>query len=303
MFGVLTPPQLTSADSCDALRLWRATKRNLSTRQPKSAAKRKGNSPLKKFLLGAAAALAISAPGMAAAQSGYVDLGYQSTEADIGAVESDSDGWSVGGAAAFGGNGSIGGQVDALFSSAEADGGGDVDIWNLGGHLYSRSEGGLFGGFVNFGNADVGGAGDFDFWTVGLEGQIYMSRSTFDGALSYSEADDTDASLTALDVGYTHFVTDNFSLGANLGFGQIDDGTNDADLVSYGVGAEYQFAGAPISVFGGWQHGEIDDADADADSLGIGVRYNFGSGSLLDRNRSGASLSRGGGLGRFAGLL
>jgi len=87
-----------------------------------------------------------------------------------------------------------------------------------------------------------------------------------------------------------------------VGFGNIDDGTDDADLVTYGIGAEYQLASLPISIFGGWQHAEIDDIDSDADTLGIGVRYNFG-GSLFERNRSGASLARGGGLGRFGGLL
>ena len=258
---------------------------------------------MKKFLLGAAAALAIAAPGVAAAQSGYVDLGYQTTEADVGGVEGDADGWTLGGAAAFGGNGSLGVQVDGLFSQSEADGGGDVDTWNLGGHLFSRSEGGLVGGFVNLGNSDIEGVGDLDFWTVGLEGQLYMSRGTVDGALSYSEADDVDASLTAVDLGYTHFVTDNFSLGGNVGFGQIDDGTDDGDLMSYGVGGEFALSSLPISIFGGWQHSELDDADADADTLGIGVRWNFGGTSLLERNRSGASLARGGGLGRFAGLL
>lgn len=257
---------------------------------------------MKKFLLGAAAALAITAPGVAAAQSAYIDLGYQSTEADIAGVEADGDSWTLGGAGAWGGNNSLGFQVDGLVSQSEADGGGDVDSYNLGGHLFGRSDGGLVGGFVNYGNVDIEGLGDFDVWTAGVEGQLYLSRGTIDGAVSYSEGEDIDASLTAVDAGYTHFITDNFSLGGNVGFGQLDDGVDDGDLVSYGVGAEYQLAAAPISIFGGWQHSELDDADADADTLGIGVRYNFG-GTLLDRNRNGASLSRGGGLGRFAGLL
>lgn len=258
---------------------------------------------MKKFWLGAAAALALAAPGVASAQSGYVDLGYQNSEADVGGVSGDADGWTLGGAAAFAGTGTLGFQIDGLISNSEADGGGDVDSWNLGGHVFSRTDGGLIGGFANVGNVDVDGVGDDDFWTVGLEGQLYMARTTLDGALSYSESDDTNAELTAADFGATHFVTDNFSFGGNLGFGNVDTPLGDADVVSYGLGAEVQFATAPISVFGGWQHVDVDDIDSDADTLGIGVRYNWGAGSLLDRNRSGASLSRGGGLGRFAGLL
>ena len=257
---------------------------------------------MKKVLLGAAAALALTLPGVASAQSAYVDLGYQSSEADVGGVSGDADGWTLGGAAAWGGNGSLGFQVDGLISSTDADGGGDTDAWNIGGHLFTRNDAYLFGGFVNYGDVDVDGAGDFDFWTVGLEGQLYLQRTTLDGALSYSEGDDADAELTAADVGLTHFFTDNFSFGGNVGFGNIDTPLGDTDVVSYGLGAEWQFASLPVSVFGGWQHAEIDDIDADSDTLGIGVRYNFG-GSLFDRNRSGASLSRGGGLGRFGGLL
>lgn len=257
---------------------------------------------MKNFLMGAVAAFALAAPGVAHAQSAYVDLGYQSSEVDIGGVSGDGDGWTLGGAAAWGGDNALGFQVDGAVSTSEADGGGDADSFNVGGHVFTRNESFLVGGFVNYGDVDADGAGDFDFWTVGAEGQLYMQRTTLDGALSYSEADDADAELTAADVGLTHFFTDNFSAGANVGFGNVDSGVGDADVVSYGVGAEWQFAALPISVFGGWQHAEVDDIDSDSDTLGVGVRYNFG-GSLFERNRSGASLSRGGGLGRFAGLL
>lgn len=253
---------------------------------------------MKKYLLGAAALLAISAPGVAAAQSGYVDLGYQSTEVEAGGLEADGDGWTIGGATAWGGDGTFGVQLDALYGDAE-----DTSTYSIGGHLFTRNSNYLFGGFASYGNTDVDGGDEVDAWTVGLEGQYYLSRTTFDAAVSYGKGDDLDAEFTGLDLGATHFLTDNFSFGGNLGFGNIESGGADADTMTYGLGAEYQFASAPISIFGGWQHIELDDADADADTLGLGVRYNFGGTTLLERNRSGASLSRGGGLGRFAGLL
>jgi hypothetical protein len=257
---------------------------------------------MRKYLLGAAALLAIAAPGVASAQSGYIDLGYQSSEADLGGTDVEGDGWTLGGATAWGGDGSLGVQLDGLVSSAEGDSGGDSTTWTVGGHLFSRSSGGLIGGFANFGNVDIDGGGDFDVWTVGLEGQLYMARTTIDGAVSYSEAEDLDAEMTAVDAGLTHFFTDNFSAGGAVGFGSIETGLGDGDATTFGLNAEWQFATAPISIFGGWQHVEIDDIDADADTLGIGVRYNWG-GTLFDRNRSGAGLARGGGLGRFGGLL
>lgn len=257
---------------------------------------------MKTYLLGAAAALAIAAPGVAAAQSGYVDLGYSNGEVEVGPFEDDADGWTVGGAAAWDGNGALGFQLDALLGNTDVDGGGDIDTFNLGGHLFSRNSGHLIGGFVNIGEVDFGGGADFDYWTFGLEGQLYLSSTTLDGAVSYSDADDSNAELLAFDVGLTHFVSDNFSLGANFGFGSIEGGGPDTDVSTLGLGAEYQFASLPISVFGGYQHSELDDFDVESDALSIGIRYNFG-GSLFDRNRSGASLSRGAGFGRYASVL
>ena len=253
---------------------------------------------MKKYLLGAAALLAISAPGVAAAQNGYVDLSYQSAEADVGGFEADGEGWTLGGATSWGGDGTFGVQLDALVGEAE-----DSSSYNVGGHLFTRNGNYLLGGFANYGNVDVDGGDEADFWTVGLEGQYYLSRTTLDGSLSYGEGDDIDAEFTGLDLGATHFLTDNFSFNGGVGFGTIEGSGFYVDTVSYGLGGEYQFASAPISLFGGWQHAEIDDLDSDADSINVGVRYNFGGQTLLERNRSGASLSRGGGLGRFAGLL
>jgi len=247
---------------------------------------------MKKFLLGAAAALAIAAPGVASAQTGHADLAYTSSEAS----STDLDTWTVGGATAWGGNGSLGFQLDGQYANHDA-GGGDADTYNIGGHIFSRSQGGLFGGFVNFGNADFGGAFDYSYWTIGAEAAAYMDRTTLTGVLSYSDSEDLDAQITALDVGATHFVSDNFSFGGNLGFGDIEGGD---EFWAAGVSTEYQFAGSPISLFGGYTHTEFDSLDVDA--LTVGVRYNWG-GSLFDRDRNGASLTRNAGFGRLGAIL
>lgn len=257
---------------------------------------------MKTYLLGATAALAIAAPGVAAAQSAYIDLGYSTGEVEVGPFEADADGWTLGGAAAWDGNGTLGFQFDALLGNTDVDGGDDTDTFNVGGHLFSRNSGHLVGGFVNIGEIDFGGGDELDYWSFGLEGQWYLSRTTLDGALSYSDADDANAEMLAFDVGLTHFVNDNFSLGGDLGFGSIENGGPNTDVSTLGLGGEYQFVSAPISIFGGYRHSEIDDVNVESDALTVGVRYNFG-GSLFDRNRSGASLARGTGFGRYAGVL
>ena len=253
---------------------------------------------MKKFLLGAVAALAIAAPGVASAQNAYVDLGYSSSEGDVAGIDVEGDGWTLGGAAAFGGNGGLGTQFDATIGESE-----DTSTWNVGGHLFTRSDTYLFGAFANYGAVEPDGAGgDYNAWTLGLEGQWYASRTTFDWSVAYSDAEDLDATFTGADVGVTHFVTDNVSFGGGIGFGTVDVASFDTNTLTYGLGAEYQFASLPISIYGGWNHFDLDDFDTDGDTLSVGVRYNFG-GTLLERNRSGASLGRGGGIGRFGGLL
>jgi len=248
---------------------------------------------MKKYLLGAAAALAIVAPGVASAQSGYVDLGYSTTEIGPNDIETTA----LGGAYTWGGDGTIGFQVDGVVGMHEYDGGPDVDTYNLGFHAFARNTGHLIGGFVNFGGTDFGGGFDYDYYTLGAEGALYMSRTTLNGTLSWSDSEDLDSSLTALDLGITHFVTDNFSIGGNVGFGEIDGGS---DFTTLGVGGEYQFASFPISLYGGYSTTDFDGTDAD--TLSLRVRYNFG-GTLFDRDRSGASLTRNAGFGRLGGIL
>lgn len=253
---------------------------------------------MKKLLLGAVAALAIAAPGVASAQNAYVDLGYSSSEGDVAGINVEGEGYTLGGAAAFGGNGGLGSQIDATFGDSD-----DTSTWNVGGHVFTRNDSYLFGAFANYGSVEPdGGAGDYNSWTLGVEGQWYASRTTFDWAVSYSDAQDLDATFTGADVGVTHFVTDNFSFGGGIGFGNIEVGAVDANTLTYGIGAEYQFTSLPISVYGGWNRFDISDFDTEADTLSVGVRYNFG-GSLFERNRTGPSLARGGGIGRFGGLL
>lgn len=252
---------------------------------------------MNKLLLGAAAALAIAAPGIASAQSANVDLSYTNADSEVGGLDFDDDSFALSGAYSWGGNGGFGGQVDGVVSTTDDD---DTAV-ALGGHLFTRSTNHLVGGFARVGTFDPDIGADYDFWTLGAEGQWYLDRTTFDGALSYSEADDIDTNLTALDLGVTHFVTDKFSFGGNVGVGEVEIAGADADTIAYGFGAEYQF-GVPISIFGGWQHTEIDDFDTESDALTVGVRYDFG-GTLLERNRAGAGLSRTTGIGRFAGVL
>ncbi|MGD9816605.1 MAG: hypothetical protein AB7Q23_17350 [Hyphomonadaceae bacterium] len=231
---------------------------------------------MKKIILGAAAAMAIAAPGTALAQSGYAGLSYQSTDTSGSDIETTS----LSGAALLGEHF----QLNGRFSSIESAG--DGDAFDVDAFVFSRGAGGAFGGFVGFGSVDLGPS--FDEWSVGAFGQWYSARTTYTAQLGYSDTDG-DIQVTHLDGEARHFVTDNFSLQGNIGLGQVEFSGSDGDYWSAGVGAEFQFSSAPVSIYGGWQH--IDDDGGEFDTLGVGIRYNWG-GTLFERNRSGASMQR-----------
>ncbi len=230
---------------------------------------------MSRILFGALGAVAMMATP-ALAGSGYVGASYQ--RADIGG--SDGDVWSLNGQAALGENF----QLGAGYASFE----GDLDVWTIGGHLFSRGPQWLWGGYAGFTTFDSSGL-SFDEWTIAGETQFYMSRTTLTGVLSYTSSDYIgDLDQWALDGELRHFVSDNFSLQGNVGFAHVSD--VDVDGWTAGVGGEFQFDGAPISLYGGYQHADYDGPESDA--FTIGARWNFGGQSLFERNRSGASLTR-----------
>jgi hypothetical protein len=239
------------------------------------------------FLGAAAAALAMAAP--AQAQSGHV----QGTWSNLDLGGADADAMGISGSVALGSNV----QIDAGWGTIDDA---DVDGMAIGGHLFSRGEQWLWGGYVGFSSLESGGT-DVDETTVALQTQYYMERTTLSGNLSYSTGDLGGGDIDTIAVGgeLRHFVTDNFSIQGNASYGQADAGGADADVTSYGVGAEWRIGELPLSVYGGYQRFDLETLESDA--IGIGVRFAFGEDSLLGRNRSGAGLGRPGGL--FEGLF
>jgi hypothetical protein len=232
---------------------------------------------MRNWIIGAAAILAVAVPGVAAAQTGYVGAAFGNVDVD-GA--GDSDFYGVEGAVAFAGSGSIVFEVDAAIT----DGDDSDTAYGLTGHVYGRSDQGLFGGFVGIGSSD-----DSDTWTAGLEASKFYTNWTLAGALFYATNDDADVDVWGVNVQPRFFINDNFRIDGNLGWATVDAGAADDDAFSYGLGAEYQFAAMPISIGASWNHAEFNDADAEADALVGVIRYNFGGTTLRDRDRNGAS--------------
>jgi hypothetical protein len=231
---------------------------------------------MRNWIIGAAALLAVAAPSVAAAQTGYVGVNYGNADAGGAA---DEDFYGVEGAVAFAGSGSIVFEVDAaIVDSDETD-----SAYGLTGHVYSRNDSHLFGGFVGVADSD-----DSTTWIAGLEANKYFTNWTLAGALFYGNNDDAETDGYGVNVEARAFVSDNFRLNGNIGYASVDDGGagDDEDAMLYGVGGEYQFASYPVSIVAGYNTADFDGGDVD--TWTIGVRYNWG-GTLRDRDRSGAS--------------
>jgi len=232
---------------------------------------------MRNWIIGAAAILALAVPGVASAQAtGYVGAVYANSDSD-GA--DDSDAWGAEGAVAFSGSGSIVFEVDA--SVIEPDEG-DTGT-SLTGHIYSRNDEYLFGGFVGIGHSD-----DSDTWFVGAEANKYFTNWTLAGTVAYANNDDAEADGWGVNGEARVFLADNFRLNANVGWASVDLGAgDDDDALVLGVGGEYQFDAVPVSIALGYNHVDFDEA-GEGDTVTVGVRYNWG-GTLRDRDRNGAS--------------
>lgn len=224
--------------------------------------------------LGAAAA-ALMMAGTAHADGGYVGLQYNDN------TDADFHSWGVNGAFA-----SSNFQFDAGYTNVESE----VDVFDLGAHVFSRSDAWLWGGYVGYHH--ISESGDAGEWTIAGQTQYYMPRTTLSGNLAYSQTTNGgggDFHTISIDGDARFFATDNFSFDGGLGYGNIDvDGGGSGHYWTYGLNAEYQFDAAPVSIYGGWNGLDVEGGHSNAWT--IGIRYNWG-GTLLQRDRSGAGLS------------
>ncbi|HEY0599264.1 hypothetical protein [Brevundimonas sp.] len=250
---------------------------------------------MKTLLLATAAVAAVAAaPAMAQdAPTGSVGAAWSHAEADLGGLTADGDGGLIDGNVA----GPAFGDWTVTLGASVGWADGDIDEdKTLAGQVHlTRKVGNVrAGGFVA-----VSDAGDDTLTTVGAEVQKYFSNMTLSGAVAFSTMDAADAISVSGGLGY--YAMDNLRLDVGVGGGQIEFTGANAEYYSAGVGAEYQFAGTPVSLFTAYDHTTVDDADLDVDTVTFGVRISFGSDGLKAREESGADLGRT--VGGLAGLV
>jgi len=244
-----------------------------------------------RLFLTVGAALTLGLAGHAAAQTaapaGHVGLDYSRSNLEAGPYEADADAWRLDGSFAFPTSGPMNLAVDAAISNFDSnDLGGDATVVGGTGHLdYRMGDTNLLGVFVGGEhNSDV------NLFGGGIEGQNTSSMAGVAVQIGYGRADDLDgADFWAGRIEGRLYPTDNVRLSLNAGETQLKGDGGDTSLYNIGATAEYQFSSMPISVWGGYERGEWNDADLSADTWRLGVRYNFG-GSLRERDAAGASM-------------
>lgn len=239
----------------------------------------------KSLLIGAAAILAMAAPGVASAEmNGHVGAAWGWLDDDD---SSDKDGvWAFDGAFSTPVHNNWVFQFDgSMIDMDHGDHG--HSFGNTQAHMFMRSDTHAFGGFVAAANID----GD-PFFGLGLEGAAYFNRFTWSGQIGGMWEHDTDNDqIFNVSTRGDFFINDNFSIGAELGW--TDSEWESEEAVVGGINGEYQFNNSPFSVSLGWVHGDSDydgGGSHEIDQVTLGGRINFGTASLFERNRSGASM-------------
>jgi hypothetical protein len=175
-------------------------------------------------------------------------------------------------------------------------------------HLFYRdSSTFLLGGFVQIGSTkDTAIEGDdwtetVDRQLFGIEGQLYLDQFTLYGQAGFlhtnvrgDEYRDMSGLFASIEARY--FVTDDFKIEAHAGIQRADNDTNfyALDAFNFGASAEYRLPDSPISLFAAYDYYSYTSAEEYPTStesrFTVGAKFNFGSSSLIERDRSGASL-------------
>lgn len=254
-----------------------------------------------------AADAAVDAPATVPGMSGYGEFYLGGINARTGG-ESDTR-WSLGGAARlntpFDERWNLQADATVDYFDAGSDG---ASATSYGGalHLYWRDPNAYaIGGFATLSEYRMDDAGDSTTWTVGPEAQVYIDNVTLYGQVYFGQTELVeDMDVAGLRGVVRYFAQPNLRFDAELGYRKTSwDGSLfdiDVETVSAALQANYRFDGSPMTVFGRYQY---DDASMSVSGMGddntkshkfvLGLRASFGTGTLLEEDRYGATMDTG----------
>lgn len=170
-------------------------------------------------------------------------------------------------------------------------------------HGFTRSEQYLLGVFGQYGEGYLGAGGgvigaDFTHVFGGVEGQVFLGDATLyaqAGAKRYNYGNQASSTGYFGTFEARYYLQPNFKVEAHIAYETLDDAlstSNTVNTVNLGVGAEYRIADTPFSLFGKYDYAKnsLPGGTAWDNRILAGVKFNFDAPTLLDRDRSGASL-------------
>jgi hypothetical protein len=234
---------------------------------------------MKKYIVGAAAAMAMVAPGVASADSGEIGVTLGSLDFGSG----DYDTYGVNGAYSTNLTGDWVVQFDAASERLDV-GYGSYGTGYASGSLGVRNESYAVYGFLGMGNLYY-----YSSTNLGVGGQLFFDNATVNASVGYMDIDaGGDFNITDVGVDGTWFFTDNLGVTGAVGWAEVDSGGS-YDWTRYGVSGVWRPEGTAFSIGGGYENIDFDGGDADYWTLSL--TYNFGTGTEKERSQSGASFN------------
>lgn len=162
----------------------------------------------------------------------------------------------------------------------------------------------LLGAFAQYGlnTFNHGDFGDYAYnhYMAGAEGQYFIGDFTLYGQVGAQQLGDGAYDSTGIfgTLEARYFLTPNFKIEGHIGGENATNSHYTYETVSAlraGIGAEYKFEDNPFSIFAKYDFAQFKQTDHPDYSVTdnrilVGVKFNFGTTTLEDRDRSGASL-------------
>lgn len=181
-----------------------------------------------------------------------------------------------------------------LFTDVVDIDGVDSSLYGGTAHLYWRDPSSYaFGVFGTLAEAELG-AVETTRYSVGPEFQIYMDNVTLYGQAEFGQAEfdnpEFDIDFWSVRGEARYFATENVRLDAELGYRNYDDAL---DIFYAAAQANYRFDNTPYTVFGRYQYEDVNDGvlELDLHKFTAGLRISFGSDTLIEEDRYGASMN------------
>jgi hypothetical protein len=248
---------------------------------------------MKKLLLSSAAlalGLTLAASAANASVSGTLSGSYASdTDNSLG------DLWNLNGSL----TGMVGGNwgleaTGGYHSLSISGGGGNLDIWNVGGSAFWAMSQGRLAATVNYYSTSTSGL-DLNVTSYGVGGEWYAGPQftvALKGGGQTLSAFGGNASGGYAGGMLKWYAMPNLAISGQVDYAEFS-GTH---ITSEGVQVEWMFSNTmPLSIYGGYSHDEFGSGgffgSADANTFNVGVKFYFNNptgGSLVDRQRSGS---------------